>query len=174
MAKRTFINQPPSASGPRKGAPKDAVKVEFARRLQAALLLKGWRQSDLAREAAKHLPRGTKLGRDSISHYIRARILPRAVYLDALCKALGTTKEELIPTEGYREAGDTNPPLDVRDMGNGNLWLRINRAVRFAAGAKILQILAEEDAAASGGGGSEEVSKRNGDGDSGSHMAVPA
>lgn len=126
----------------------------------------------MSREAQKHMPPGKTFGRDSVSHYIRARVMPGPIKLDALCAALGMKREDLIPAKGYRTAGDENPPLDVRDTGDGNWWLRINRSVRAAAGAKILQILAEEDNTPGGTDG-EKVSRRD-DGNPGSHMAVPA
>ncbi len=173
MAKRQFINRPPSLSGPHKDAPKDAVKIEFARRLQATLIKKGWRQSDLARETVKYLPKGAKLGRDSISHYIRGKILPRALYLDAISKALGMPKDELVPTKGYSEAGDDNPPLDVRDLNDGNAWLKINQAVSWSTAVKILEILkGRED----GTGGPVSGDRRNdgNNGDQGPHMAISA
>lgn len=171
MARR-FVNQPP-AKKMSADAPKDAVKVEFARRLQAAMHLKGWNQSDLSREAQKHMPPGKHIGRDSVSHYIRAKVMPGPIKLEAICAAVGMKREDLVPVKGYRAAGDDNPALDVKDLGDGNLWLRINRAVRFTAGAKILQILAEEDDAGGSGDDGETVRKRD-DGNPGSHMAVPA
>lgn len=170
MATRRYANRQPTTGMPAE-APKDAVKVEFARRLQAAIVQKGWNQSEAAREAEKHMPKGKSFGRDSISHYIRATILPGPVKLKALCDALGKTKEELIPSRGFREVGDNNPTMDVRDTGDGNLWLRINRPVRRAAGFKIMQILAEEDDA-NGGGTGKQMSSSD-DKSSGGQMAVP-
>ncbi len=122
-------------------APKDAVKVEFARRLQAAMHRKGWNQSELSREAQKHMPLGKPLGRDSVSGYIRAQTMPLPLKLDALCGALGVTREDLVPMKGCQSAGDDNPPLDVRDIGDGMAQLRVNQTVRWADAVEILRIL---------------------------------
>jgi len=140
MARRAFVNPKPTDSLPRL-APKDAVKTEFARRLQAAMISKGWRQSELARRAEQHLPHGRKFGRDSVSLYIRGKTLPSAVFLHALCKALGKEPEELLPTRGMPAAGDANPPLDVRDLDDGNVWLRVNQAVPWPIALKVLELL---------------------------------
>jgi hypothetical protein len=69
----------------------------FARNLQAALVDKGINQSVLAREAARHMP-DKKFGRDLISNYVRARILPSPTHLRALSKVLGKSEEALLPS----------------------------------------------------------------------------
>ncbi len=139
--KRTFINPKPTGIPLPPMAPKDAVKVEFARRLQAAMVQKGWRQSELARRAEAFLPKGKKFGRDSISLYIRGKTLPGPVFLEALCKALGKEPDELLPTRGMPAAGEANPPLDVKDMNDGNVWLRVNQAVPWDIALEIMRLL---------------------------------
>ena len=65
---KSAVLPPPTLSGPSLldiGAPAEAVKADFARRLQHALNAKGWNQSDLARAA--------DIGRDSVSVYLRAK-----------------------------------------------------------------------------------------------------
>lgn len=140
MAKRAYQNTHGPTELPA-NAPKDAVKIEFARRLQAAMIAKGMLQSDLARAAEIHLPKGKRFGRDSISLYIRAKSLPGPLYLRALCAALGTKPEDLLPTRGIPAAGDSAPTLDARDLGDGNTWLRINQAVPWEAAIKIMQLV---------------------------------
>lgn len=60
-----------------------SIKAEFARRLQTAMVGRGWNQSELARRASECLPkpapgqtRGHAIGRDLISHYVRGAMLP--------------------------------------------------------------------------------------------------
>src|SRR5690242_21640521 len=64
-------------------------RTEFARRLYNLMLSKGWRQSELARRAG--------LPRDSVSTYIRGKVLPTAESVYKLAKAFGIPAEELLP-----------------------------------------------------------------------------
>lgn len=122
-------------------APRDAIKVDFASRLQARMVAKGLRQSDLARAAALHMPEDNKMGRDSISLYIRGRNLPSPTYLSALAKALDRKPEDLMPTRGLPTAQEISPAMDVREMSDGNVWLRINQAVPWGTAIKIMSLL---------------------------------
>lgn len=145
MTRRAYINPSPSDDPLPAHAPKDAVKHEFARRLQAAMVAKGWTQSELARKAENHLPKNHKFGRDAISTYIRAKSLPGPVFLDALCKALGKKTEDLLPTT-MMTPGNGSPPLKVQDMNDGFAWLTINQQVSWDKAVKILEILRGPDA----------------------------
>jgi transcriptional regulator with XRE-family HTH domain len=116
----------------------EAAREVFASRLQHTMLKKGWTQSDLSREASKHMP-NKKFGRDLISNYIRARMLPDARHAQALSKALGTSVEDLIPARGPRDS--VAPRMSTRDAGDGNAWLQINQAVPWAVALKVMQIL---------------------------------
>lgn len=134
-------------------SPRDAdeIKQEFARRLQAALVRKGWNQSEVARRANAHLPkpeRGQKrnkaIGRDSLSHYLRGHQLPLPVYLDALAKALDLRPEDLMPTSGFA-IPPNGAPLAVRGLPDGRMSLTVNRTVSSDTAMKIMAILAKED-----------------------------
>mgnify|MGYP002683741061 CR=1 FL=1 len=140
MTKRAYQNLQSATELPA-NAPKDAVKIEFARRLQAAMVAKGMQQSDLARSAQIHLPKDKRFGRDSISLYIRAKSLPGPLHLKALCAALGRKPEELLPTRGIPSAGENTPTFDARDLGDGNTWLRINQAVPWNAAIEIMRLV---------------------------------
>ena len=128
-----------------------SIKAEFARRLQEVMIRKGWNQSELARRASEYLPkpekgqkRGFGIGRDSISHYMRGKMLPLPLYLDAIAKALGERPEDLMPTNVPTLQGVT--PFEMRGMPDGRVCLRINWiTVRQDAAMKILAILADED-----------------------------
>lgn len=127
-------------------APRDAVKMEFARRLQRAIVEKGWTQSELARRASKFMPKefGNKeeggMIRDNISKYIRAKALPSSIHLNALAKALGTKSEELLPSRGVDSNTDAIA-FDMRDIGEGKVWLRINQSVPMTVAIKIATLL---------------------------------
>lgn len=156
MAKQTkklYHNEPPTDI--KDDVPVEQAKIEFGKRLQKAMNEKGWNQSELAAEAAKHLPREKRegksladaFGRDKVSMYIRGRTLPTPMYLRALSKALGKTTEELLPTRGRASAVRNAPPLDFRQMEDGNVFLRVNQAVSLETAIEIVALLkkANED-----------------------------
>lgn len=127
----------------------DFTRAEFARRLQAALDEKGWNQSDLARHANNHLPapergkkRGKAMGRDSVSHYVRGKMLPLPSYLNAMAKALGKRPEDLMPP---KRGGSAGLPFEMRGEPDGRVSLRVNRTVTSETAMKIMTLLLEED-----------------------------
>jgi len=145
MAKRAYVNPKPD-NEIHSAAPKDAVKAEFAKRLQAHMVAKGWNQSELARRATEHTPKGEKtVGRDTISTYIRGKCLPGPVNLKALADTFGIEPTDLVPTQGMPAAGDAAPPLDVRGLDDDTAWLRVNQAVPWPVALKILELLKGTD-----------------------------
>ncbi len=143
MIKRPYINPPPTeGAGP--DLPKDVVKIEFAKRLQHAMVKKGWNQSELARRAQVHM-KGKRLERDNISTYIRGNALPDPARLNALCLALSVPPAELLPSRGIPSAADKAPTFDVRGLDNGNVWLRVNQAVAWQVALDIMVILKEKN-----------------------------
>lgn len=107
---------------------------------------KGWNQSELARQAQKHAPKGKVIGRDSISNYIRGSNFPNPVNLDALCKALGVQPADLVPGSMFMRAKEEAPPMDIRGLGDGSAWLRINQRVSMPIALKILELLNSDKA----------------------------
>jgi hypothetical protein len=73
MGRRVFYNLD-KATELTDHAPREAVRREFARRLQKAIVEKGWNQSEMARQSALHMPDKT-FGRDLISGYLRGLYL---------------------------------------------------------------------------------------------------
>jgi transcriptional regulator with XRE-family HTH domain len=137
MVKRPTIHLDPTDLPA--GAPTDAVKMDFARRLQRAMVAKGWNQSELARRAAKFAPE-ERFIRDNVSKYMRGKVLPGPVHLSALCKALGMKPDDLLPTRGLSGSTDA-VPFSVTDAGDGQMWLRINMAVSWDVAMKVQQLL---------------------------------
>jgi ribosome-binding protein aMBF1 (putative translation factor) len=72
---------------------KAAMREDFARRLTAARMRKGWNQSELARNAAKHVDDGV-FGRALVSSYERARMFPNPFHLKALSATLGVQPDD--------------------------------------------------------------------------------
>ena len=125
-------------------APRDTAMIEFANRIQKAMVEKGWSQSELGRRASENL--GKDIGRDSISQYIRGKALPNAERLAALAHVLGKKPSDLLPTRGIKSAADSNPAVDIRETADGNAWLRINQQVPWEKAVQILKILKDEAA----------------------------
>ena len=76
---------------------RDQLKAEFATRLGRLLTEKGWNQSDLARAASQHLPKGEEFRRDNIHVYLNETALPRPKQLNAIAAALNVAAEDLLP-----------------------------------------------------------------------------
>jgi transcriptional regulator with XRE-family HTH domain len=142
MAKDSFHNGPPTDLPP--GAPRDAVRVEFARRLQRAMVDKGWNQSELSRRASHHLPKDKPMGRDSVSSYVRARHFPTPSHLAALAKALDVEPDTLVPARGVASVDNSNPPLAMHEVGDGRVWLRVNMALELSTALKIMNLINQE------------------------------
>lgn len=130
-----------------------AVRNEFARRLEARRIAKGWNQSELARRATEHLPKPTKgqkqghaIGRDQISHYSRGISMPRPEALTAIAKALGVEPKDLVPVGGVPSTVSDPPAFSMVATENGRVFLRINRNVSMGAATRIIDLLNKEDA----------------------------
>lgn len=124
--------------------PLDGVKRVFARRLQDKLVEKGWNQSDLTRELAKHL--SSPPHRSLVSNYIRMKSLPSPEALAAIAKCLGVAPQDLLPTNRETGAAMANDAAsaDLRDLGDGKVWLRINQALTWSTALKVLELLKGE------------------------------
>jgi len=102
---------------------------------------KGWNQSELAREASKFMPEGKKIHRDTISVYINTKSMPGRERLEAIAKALGVEAVELLPNKVRPMSRNIQPPIEARDLGDGNVWLRINQSVSWGVALKILELV---------------------------------
>lgn len=115
------------------------TKQEFGKRLFALMLEKGMNQSDLARAA--------KLGRDSISTYVRGRSAPSPQNLDKLCAALSVAPDELYPNYAANAAAIEEPVLQLKQVNDGTdkMWLHINMKVDAQKAIEVMQILKSKD-----------------------------
>lgn len=130
-------------SSARDPQPAEIVRQNFAHRLRTEIAERGWSQSDLAREASKHMRVGD-VSRDNISNYVNQKALPGPTILLALSRALGTTPEDLLPERGApapRSDMAISPATDVRDAGEGMAFLRINRRLPWPVAIDILQLV---------------------------------
>ena len=115
------------------------TKQEFGKRLFALMMKKGMNQSDLARAA--------KLGRDSISTYVRGRSAPSPQNLDKLCAALSVAPDELYPNYAANAAAIEEPVLQLKQVNDGTdkMWLHINMKVDAQKAIEVMQILKSKD-----------------------------
>jgi len=128
------------------------MKEEFARRMQSFMAARGWNQSEMARRANLHLPapekgqkRNKEIGRDLISNYVRGKVLPNPVYLEALAAALAKTPAELLGAESNIDVGLDNSPMEMKSVDKDRVFLRIQRTVSNKTATRIMQLLQEED-----------------------------
>jgi len=117
--------------------PRDAVKAEFARRLQQRMLQHKpypMSQADLAR--ASHC------GRDAVSTYVRGVSLPGSKALKQIADALGCEPEDLMPGGGV--ANDAAAPaFQIRQVAGSSdrVWITLNQSVTKDQAAQITAIL---------------------------------
>ena len=124
------------------GIPPEAIRKEFAKRLQAALNDKGWNQAELARRVAKLLP-DRRIGRDNISKYVRGIVLPLPFMLAAICKVLEMESRDLLPARMTRASTEEQSPVRVRDLDGDRAWvdIRISREMPWSTVLKLLALL---------------------------------
>lgn len=115
--------------------PKHLSKQEFARRLYRLMVEKGWRQSELSRRSG--------LPRDSISTYMRAKVLPTPESLRKLAGALGIDATDLLPNYVERAIDADIPMLEMKvsNSAPSKAWLRVNQLVPLTIASEIIAIL---------------------------------
>ena len=120
-------------------APKHLSRQEFAKRLYRLMLKRGWNQSELARRA--------DLPRDSVSTYIRAKVMPTPQSAERLARALGVTPDELMPNYVESAIEEDAPSLEMKVSVNApqKAWLRVNRLVSLSTAAKVIALIEAED-----------------------------
>lgn len=116
-------------------APRDMVKQQLARNIFRRMTARGWNQSELAREA--------DLGRDSVSTYIRGKVLPDPASLQKLADALDCKVTDLAPSIVDPALTEEMPAVELKQSVTDprRAWLRVNREVSFATAAKVIEIL---------------------------------
>jgi transcriptional regulator with XRE-family HTH domain len=122
-------------------APRHLTKQEFAKRLYRLMLKRGWNQSELARQA--------DLPRDSVSTYIRAKVMPTPQSAQRLAVALGVVPEELMPNHVESAIDEDSPSLEMKVSVNApsKAWLRVNRLVSLSTAARVIDLIEAENAA---------------------------
>lgn len=110
---------------------------DFGTRLFSRMRAKSWNQSDLAR--------ATGLGRDSISTYVRGMVFPDAKNIKRLADALGCTPSDLVPDiPKTDEPMPDNAVFEIRQTGDGKVFVKINQSVTLDQAAAIFAVLREK------------------------------
>lgn len=122
------------------GRDDESARAAFGAKLDRILREKGWNQSDLARQASRHLPEGKKFRRDNVSNYVTGRALPSPLSLDAMARALRMRPEDLLPE---RAATDRAPdtPIGLSDAGGGQANLRLDVRLPWDVALKVLDLV---------------------------------
>ena len=121
------------------GNSKDASnKKEFGRKVQTAMLDRGWNQSELARRSG--------IGRDSISGYVRGQNLPNSKHLDKLSKALSIDPSSLLNEHAYQArfpSGSPEPKLKIEQSPEDpdKVNLQINQQVPADVALQIMALI---------------------------------
>jgi transcriptional regulator with XRE-family HTH domain len=124
------------------GMPPAAIRLEFAKNLQNALNGKGWNQSELARRMAPYL-KSSRIGRDNISKYLRAKVLPLPHVLEAMAKVLEMESRDLLSSRATRATAEEHTPIHLRDLGDDRAWLEIHisQELPWSTALKVIGLL---------------------------------
>lgn len=119
---------------------KALTRKEFADRLYALMVERGWTQSELARKAG--------IERDSVSRYMNQKNLPDANNLEKMAKAFGIAAADLYPNFDIAaiDNDDEDPVIEMRviEADPTRALLIIRREMPTAMAAKVIAILSEE------------------------------
>jgi len=137
-------NDQGSGGRPTKHPAKHLTKQEFGQRLYNLMLARGWKQSELARQAG--------LNRDSVSTYVNGRSLPTPQSLRALARALDMTSEELLPNHTISAIEADVPAFEMKASAADptKVFMRIDRLVTMATAVEILKLLQADSSTTDG------------------------
>ena len=123
----------------------------FADRLRAAMDVKRWSASELARQVWGELTtkQGLKVARnrDRISTYLKGKSWPDPQNLAAIARALEVKPEDLAPDILGSTVERQNPELAIVAVAGhpDKVHLKVNKLVNFAIATAIMQLLQPTD-----------------------------
>lgn len=126
---------PPVSTAANDMTPKALTKQEFGRRLYQLMMQRNMSQADLARAA--------RLGRDSISTYIRGLCFPEPKSLKKLADVFGVEPYQLLPNSIESAIDNEMPALEIKQAAGhpDKVWLRVNQLVDLRTAAKVFDAL---------------------------------
>lgn len=137
MARKTYYVAPGRADET------DTKKTTLVRNLNKQLLKRGWRQTDLAREAARFMPAGKEFGRHLVSSYLTGKNMPNPINLEAMAKALGCEVTDLIPATAVEYVGMEPPAMTMSFTTDGKARVTLDLEMSADKAAKIMSIINE-------------------------------
>lgn len=140
---------PPTAGA----VPIERLQIDnFARRLNQALLKKGWSQSQLAEKVwgrtKDHRGNDVAKGRDRISVYLAGKAFPDPHNLAKIAEALGLPISELAP-DATAAAVERDRPEVALTQAPGHpelVYLVVNKLMPMTLAARIVSMIADADA----------------------------
>lgn len=112
----------------------------FGENLERLMQDRGWNQSELARQAARHMPEGKDFGRDCVSGYICGDNVPQPVRLKALCAALGCEPKDLLQVMAKGHGAPRRAPAKMTDLGDGTCHVTIDVVVQTDVARRLFDI----------------------------------
>jgi transcriptional regulator with XRE-family HTH domain len=143
-SRRTTKNTPPPPPPrstpveppvPHLETPMMTPRQEFARRLQHALIERGWSQAELARRVWNEHRTDKKgyehpVGKDRISTYVRGLVMPDHANLTKLAAALEIPVAELAPHAMSSHVEQASPELEIKAIsGTDTVLLQLRSVV---------------------------------------------
>lgn len=138
-----YVTQPKPASTkerePEALSNRHMVKAEFAKRLYAQIMERGWTQSEFARNC--------DLARDAVSTYVRGRSIPSPQALEKMAAVLSVRPEELLPNYYETAHQRQEPSFELRDVPNdeGYMWLKLNMRLPKKVAMQIFMLAQEHE-----------------------------
>lgn len=131
-------------SPPVKETGAESRNVIFARRLNQALLKRGWRQADLHRAIQPLLRPGESFEKQLISPYCRGVNIPYPKNLDLLARALDIDPRDLVPDSAGKWVGEEEDSVKLTINGEGRAHIKLDMVVSAETALRIAQIIRED------------------------------
>lgn len=132
---------------------RQAMAQALGANLRRLTLEKGWRQTDLATAASKHMPVSPStlvsvpLTRQQINTYWQGKVLPGRIVVKALADALHVTQRDLVPSlempEIATRASGTLPASTavIEQIDERTALVRVSQVVPWQTALKIMELL---------------------------------
>jgi transcriptional regulator with XRE-family HTH domain len=139
--------EPPA---PRPETPMMSSRQDFARRLQHALMERGWSQAELARRVWNEKRIDKKgyehpVGKDRISTYVRGLVMPDHANLTKLSAALDIPIADLAPHAMSSHVEQASPELEFKAItGTDTVLLQIRSVVTLETAITIAGLISDQ------------------------------
>lgn len=80
----------------------ETTKNQFAKRLRRLIQEAGLKQIELVKLVQEQMPEHGRFERGQLSNYLAGKAMPRPIVFYAMCRALGVSPEQLLPSAKER------------------------------------------------------------------------